>query len=168
MTPSTSQAPGKRIKTKNTWWFLTEATLSMEGTNTHGLQICVKQYQGCSRTETGKSRCCPKQNLLEKFNMHNTYQEIGSLHVSREELVASLFPASINEPNDRETEEAEFRPGSVRSLSLVELALVLSFFWRREPATKTRPGLRSRATEKHRNSSAAFPLKRRYYPQQRP
>lgn len=86
--------------------------------------------------------------------------------MSREELIASLFAASLDEPNDRETQEAEFRPGSVSSLSLVELALVFGFLWRQEPATETRPGLRSRATEKHRNGSAAFPLKRRYYPQQ--
>lgn len=79
MTPSTSQAHGKRIKTKSTWWFLTEVTLSVAGTNTHGLQIHVKQYQGCSRAGTGKSRCCPKQDLLAKFNVHNTHQEIRAL-----------------------------------------------------------------------------------------
>lgn len=86
--------------------------------------------------------------------------------MSREELIASSFAASVDEPNDRETQEAEFRPGSVSSLRLVELALVFSFLWRQKPATETRPGLRSRATEKHRDGSAAFPLKRRYYPQQ--
>lgn len=48
----------------------------MEETNTHGLQILVKQYQGCIGTKTGKSRCCPKKNMLETFNMHSTYQEI--------------------------------------------------------------------------------------------
>lgn len=85
--------------------------------------------------------------------------------MSGEELIASLFPARIDEPNDRETKEAEFRAGAGRSLGLVELALVFSCFWREEPATERRPGLRSRATEQHRNSSAAFPLKRGCYPQ---
>lgn len=76
-------------------------TLSMEGINTHGLQIHVKQYQGCSRAGTGKSRCCPKQDLLTKFNVHNTHQEIRALSCESEELMESAFPASVNEPNDR-------------------------------------------------------------------
>lgn len=74
--PRWPRAHGKRIKTKVMWWFLTETTLSIEETNTHGLQILVKQYQDCVGTAAGKSRCCPNENTLEKFNMHSTLQEI--------------------------------------------------------------------------------------------
>lgn len=157
------QAHGKRIKTKSTWWFITETTLSMEGTNTHGLQIHVKQYQGCSRAETRKSRCCPK---LEKLNTHNTYQEIKALSCEQRRAHCELISNYHQWTKWQRDSRGRIQTRNVRSLGLVELALVFSLLWRQEPATKTRPGLRSRATEKHRNSFAAFPLKRRYYPQQ--
>lgn len=103
---------GKGSKQKSTWWFLTETTLSMEGTNTHGLQICVKQYQRCSRAETGKSRCCPKQNLLENFNMHNTSQEIGALSCERGRAHCKLISSS-----HRWTERQRDRRGRIQSRS---------------------------------------------------
>lgn len=138
----------------------------MEGTNTHGLQIRVKQYQGCSRAETGKSRCCPKQNLLERFNTHNTPRETGALSCeqgrTRCEPVSSWHGRTRGQGDPGGRAQALCVPSPWWSL-----ALVFGFLWRREPATETRPGSRSRATEKHRNSSAAFPLQRPCYPQAR-
>lgn len=152
------QAHGKRIKTKSTWWFITETTLSMEGTNTHGLQIHVKQYQGCSRAETRKSRCCPK------LNMHNTYREIKELSCEQRrphcELISSYHWWTKWQRDSRGRIQTRIRTFTWSSWVSPCIQPLL------EPATKTRPGLRSRATEKHRNGFAAFPLKRRYYPQQ--
>lgn len=132
-------------------------TLSMEGTNTHGLQIHVKQYQGCSRAEAGKSRCCPKWDLLAEFNVHNTHQEIRALSWVRGAHGKCI--SSKHQWTKWQSQEAEFSTGALRSLGLVEIARVFSFLVKKEPATETRPGLRSGATEKCRNNSAAFLLR---------
>lgn len=130
-------------------------TLSVEGTNTHGLQIHVKQYQGCSRA--GKSRCCPKWDLLAEFNVHSTHQEIRALSWVRR--AHGKFISSKHQWTKWQSQEAEFSTGALSSLGLVEFARVFSFLVRKEPATETRPGLRSGAAEKRRNNSAALPLR---------
>lgn len=58
-----------------------------------------------------------------------------------------------------QSQEAEFSPGALSSLDLVEFAHLFSFLVRKEPATETRAGLRSGDTEKCRNNSAAFSLR---------
>lgn len=127
----------------------------MEGINTHGLQIHVKQYQGCSRAGTGKSRCCPKWDLLTKFNVHNTHQEIRALSCEKSSWKVLFQQASMNQMTES---RGRIQP-RIPKFTWSEFACVFSFSWRKEPATETRPGLRSGATEKCRNNSAAFPLR---------